>query len=259
MPAPTNHFKKALQENRAQIGCWVGLADAYTAEISTTAGFDWLLIDGEHAPNDLRSVLAQLQVVEGSESFPVVRLPIGETWLIKQFLDAGAQSLLLPMVESGEQAAEMVKAVRYPPNGVRGVGSALARASRFSAIPDYLATADDQICLLLQVESRAGLAALDDILEIDGVDGVFIGPSDLAADMGHLGNPGEPEVVAAVTGAIEKIVQAGKAAGVLTTDETLARECLRLGATFVAVGIDVTMFAAAMRARAKETQAWVQS
>lgn len=259
MPAPTNNFKKDLREKRQLIGCWVGLAGAYTAEISTTAGFDWLLIDGEHAPNDLRSVLTQLQVVDGSDSYPVVRLPIGETWLIKQFLDAGAQNLLVPMVESRDQAIELVKAVRYPPHGVRGVGSALARASRFASIPDYLTTADEQICLLVQVESVAGLEALDEILDVEGVDGVFIGPSDLAADMGYLGKPGEPEVVAAVTGAIEKIVQSGKAAGILTADNSMAQECLRLGANFVAVGVDVTMFAGAMRARANETKAWLQS
>lgn len=258
MPAPTNNFKKALRENRALIGCWIGLADPYAAEISTTAGFDWLLIDGEHAPNDLRSILSQLQVVDHSESYPVVRLPIGDPYLIKQFLDAGAQSLLIPMVESAEQAEVLVKAVRYPPNGVRGVGSALARASRFASIPDYLTTADDQICLIVQIESRAGLAALDDILTVDGVDGVFVGPSDLAADLGFIGKPGEPEVFTAVTGAIEKIVKSGKAAGVLTLDKVLACECLELGATFVAVGIDVSLFATAMRSRAKETKSWIQ-
>ncbi len=251
MPAPENGFKKALQEKRPQMGCWIGLADAYAAEISATAGFDWLLVDGEHAPNDLRSTLAQVRVIEASDSAPVARLPIGETWMIKQYLDAGVQNLLVPMVESGAQAAELVRAVRYPPTGVRGVGSALARASRFAAIPDYLTTADDQICLIAQVENRAGLTALDDILSTD-VDGVFVGPSDLAADMGHIGQAGHPEVKTAVLDAIKRIVAAGKAAGILTMDPAMQRECLDLGATFVATDIDVTLFAKTVRASAKQ-------
>ncbi|MFZ2100533.1 MAG: HpcH/HpaI aldolase/citrate lyase family protein, partial [Oricola sp.] len=185
MPAPKNEFKAALARGERQIGCWVGLADAYAAEIMGTTGFDWLLIDGEHAPNDVRSIMRQLQALEASPSHAVVRLPIGETRIVKQILDVGAQTLLIPMVESGEQAAELVRAAQYPPRGVRGVGAALARASKFSAIPDYLATADSEICLLLQVENRAGMAALDDILAVEGVDGIFIGPSDLAADMGY--------------------------------------------------------------------------
>ncbi|MBO9451343.1 HpcH/HpaI aldolase/citrate lyase family protein [Tropicibacter sp. R16_0] len=250
MPAPHNAFKAALADGHPQIGCWVGMANAYAAEIAATAGFDWLLVDGEHAPNDLNSILEQVRVIEGSGSHPVARLPIGETWMIKQYLDAGVQSLLVPMVESGDQAAELVRAVRYPPHGVRGVGSALARASRFAAIPDYLTTADQEICLLVQVENRAGLAALDDILATD-VDGVFIGPSDLAADMGHIGQAGHPDVVEAVLDSIRRIVAAGKAAGILTLDPAMQRKCLDLGATFVATDIDVTLFAKSMRASAK--------
>jgi len=253
MPAPQNAFKAALKAGSPQIGCWVGLANAYTAEIAATAPFDWLLIDGEHAPNDLRSILEQVRVIEGSGSHPVARLPIGETWMIKQYLDAGVQSILVPMVESGDQARELVRAVQYPPKGVRGVGSALARASRFAAIPDYLKTADEQICLLVQVENRAGLAALDDILATD-VDGVFVGPSDLAADMGHIGNAGHPEVVEAVQDAIGRIAAAGKAAGILTLDPQMQQKCLELGATFVATNIDVTLFAKAMRQAAEDGQ-----
>ena len=166
MPAPHNPFKNAIAKRELQIGCWLGLADPYTAEISAGAGFDWLLIDAEHAPNDLRSVVAQLQVIAARGSHAIVRPPIGETWMIKQFLDAGAQSLLVPMVETAEQASELVSAVTYPPHGVRGVGSALGRASDFAAIKDYLTTARDEICLLIQVESRKGLAALDDILAV---------------------------------------------------------------------------------------------
>lgn len=250
MPAPKNEFKAALGAGRPQIGCWVGLASAYSAEIAATAQFDWLLVDGEHAPNDLRSILEQVRVIEGSGSAPVARLPIGETWMIKQYLDAGVQNLLVPMVESGDQARDLVRAVRYPPAGVRGVGSALARASRFAAIPDYLQTADDQICLLVQVENKKGMAALDDILTTD-VDGVFIGPADLAADMGHLGDAGHPDVIAAVLDALTRIVAAGKAAGILALDPAMQRKCLDLGASFVATDIDVTLFATAMRNAAK--------
>ncbi|WP_170516665.1 aldolase/citrate lyase family protein [Ruegeria atlantica] len=250
MPAPKNTFKAALKAGRPQIGCWIGMANAYTAEIAATAQFDWLLVDGEHAPNDLRSILEQVQVIEGSGSTPVARLPIGETWMIKQYLDAGVQNLLVPMVESGDQARELVRAVQYPPHGVRGVGSALARASRFAAIPDYLNTADEQICLLVQVENQKGLAALNDILATD-VDGVFIGPSDLAADMGHIGNAGHPDVVEVVLDALTRIVAAGKAAGILTLDPSMQSKCLDLGATFLATNIDVTLFAASMRNAAK--------
>lgn len=254
MPAPENTFKTALKAGAAQIGCWVGLADAYAAEVATTAGFDWLLIDGEHAPNDLRSILAQLQVVGASASHPVVRAPIGDTALIKQLLDAGAQSLLIPMVESGAQAAELVRAVRYPPVGMRGVGAALARASQFGAIQDYATTADAQICLLVQVENRAGLAALDDILATE-VDGVFIGPADLAADLGHLGNAGHPDVVAAIEDALTRITAAGKAAGILTLDPAMQARCLELGVTFLATGIDVALLAGAMRKLADDSKA----
>ncbi len=258
MPAPQNRFKAALKADNPLIGCWVGLADPYVAEITASAGFDWLLIDCEHAPNDLRSMMAQLKVIEASDSLPVVRLPVGETWMIKQFLDAGAQSLLIPMVESRAQAEELVRAVRYPPVGGRGVGSALARASRFNAIPDYLTTADKEICLLVQVENRAGLAALDDILSVEGIDGVFIGPSDLAADMGHLGEAMHPEVVSAIEDALPRIKASGKAPGILTTNFDFARSCVDLGAVFVATSIDVTLYAAAIRAeasRAKECAA----
>ena len=243
MPAPVNTFKAALKTGTPQIGLWLGLANAYTAELCASAGFDWLLIDGEHAPNDLRSMLAQLQAIAPHPSQPVIRLPIGETWLIKQVLDIGPQTLLIPMVDSAAQAEALVKATRYPPHGLRGVGAALARASVFNRIPDYLQTANSEICLLLQIESRSGLAALDAILRVEGVDGVFIGPSDLAADMGHLGNPAAQEVQDAVEDAIRRIGKSGKAAGILTADPALAKRYIELGAAFVAVGTDVGLLA----------------
>lgn len=243
MPAPKNLFKQALKEGRAQIGLWQALANAYTVEICASAGYDWLLLDAEHAPNDVPLLVSQLQAMKGTASHAVIRPPIGETWIVKQMLDIGAQTLLIPMVESRETAEAMVRAVRYPPHGVRGVGAALARASAFNRIPDYLTTANDEICLLLQVESRAGLAALDDIASTEGVDGVFIGPADLAADMGYLGKPGAPEVQAEVEKALARIQCHGKAAGILIGDLSLAKRYLELGATFVAIGNDVTLLA----------------
>lgn len=248
MPAPHNPFKHAIAAGQLQIGCWLGLADSYLAEISAGAGFDWLLLDAEHAPNDLRSLLAQMQVIAGRGAHAAVRPPIGEAWVIKQLLDAGAQTLLVPMVESAEQARALVDAVTYPPHGVRGVGSALARASDFAGIADYLTTAREEICLLAQVENRAGLAALDDILTVEGIDGVFVGPSDLAADMGFIGQAGAAEVQDAVLDAIGRIVASGKAAGILTLDTDLQAKCRALGATFIATEIDVTLFARNMRA-----------
>lgn len=239
MPAPVNSFKTALKEGRAQIGLWVALANGYTAEICAGAGFDWLLLDAEHAPNDIQTLVSQMQALANYPVHPIVRPPIGEAWMIKQILDIGAQTILVPMIETKEQAEAMVRAVRYPPDGIRGVGASLARASGFNRIPDYLQTANDEVCLLLQIESRAGLANLDAIASTEGVDGVFVGPADLAADMGFLGRPGAAEVQTAVADALKQIQGHGKAAGILTADQGLARRYLELGATFVGIGSDV--------------------
>ncbi|MBA1203251.1 4-hydroxy-2-oxoheptanedioate aldolase [Pseudomonas capeferrum] len=252
MDMPVNHFKQRLRSGEAQIGLWLGLADAYCAELAANAGFDWLLIDGEHAPNDLRGMLSQLQAVAPYPGHPVIRPVIGDTALIKQVLDIGAQTLLVPMVESAEQARQLVKAVHYPPKGVRGVGSALARASRWNSIPGYLDKADEQVCLLVQIENREGLANLDAIAAVEGVDGVFIGPADLSAAMGHRGNPGHPEVQAAIEQAIVQIQKAGKAAGILSADERLARRYIELGAAFVAVGVDTTVLMRGLQALASK-------
>lgn len=238
-----NAFKQAIARGQRQIGLWQALASPYSAEICAGAGFDWLLIDGEHAPNDLPLILAQLQAVAPCPIEPVVRLPIGDPVLVKQMLDIGARTLLVPMIESAAQAVEMVRATRYPPHGVRGVGSAIGRASRWNRTKDYLHNASEEICLLLQIESVAGLEALDAIAAVEGVDGVFVGPSDLAAALGHLGNPGHAVVQEAVEGAFPRILAKGKAAGILIADETLARRYLDLGATFVAVGTDITILA----------------
>ena len=247
MPAPRNMFKQALKEKRTQIGFWQALTSPTTVEISAHCGYDWLLLDAEHAPNDLPLLIAQLRAMNGSPAHPIIRPPVGETWIIKQLLDIGAQTLLIPMIESRAMAEAMVKAMRYPPAGVRGVGAALARASGYNSIPDYLQTANAETCLLLQVENRAGLAALDEIASTEGVDGVFIGPADLAADMGYLGKPGHPEVQAVVEDALKRIQGHGKAAGILIGDLALTRRYVDLGATFVAIGNDVTLFANAAR------------
>ena len=241
MDMPVNTFKLRLQSGEAQIGLWLGLADPYCAELAANAGFDWLLIDGEHAPNDLRGMLGQLQAVAPYPSHPVIRPVIGDTALIKQVLDIGVQTLLVPMVESAEQARELVRAIHYPPSGVRGVGSALARASRWNSIPGYLDKADEEMCLLVQIENQEGLTNLDAIAAVDGVDGVFIGPADLSASMGHRGNPGHPDVQVAIEDAIARIREAGKAAGILSADQKLAKRYIELGAAFVAVGVDTTV------------------
>lgn len=248
MPAPVNTFKKALSEGETVFGCWVGLADTLSTELMGTAGFDWLVIDGEHGPNDLRSILAQLQVLAASDSHPVVRVPVGETYMLKQMLDAGAQTLLVPMVESADQARQLVRDVTYPPHGDRGVGYALSRAARFSQIADYGTTADAQICLLVQVENRKGLAALDDILAVDGIDGVFIGPADLAADMGHMGDSLHPDVQTAIMDALSRIRAAGKAPGILSTHDPMTEAAIAAGAQFVAVGADVLLLSHAAQA-----------
>lgn len=241
MDMPPNQFKLALREPRARIGLWLGLANPYSTELCAGAGFDWLLIDSEHAPNDLRLVLGQLQAIAAYPSQPVVRPVVGDVNLIKQLLDIGAQNLLIPMVETAEQARQLVRATRYPPAGIRGVGSSLARASRFNRIPGYLHEANAEVCLLLQIETLEGVRNLREIAAVEGVDGVFIGPSDLCAALGHLGNPAHPEVQAVIEEAIGVILAAGKAPGILMADQTLAHRYIELGCRFVAVGTDVTI------------------
>lgn len=247
MTAPdlTNRFKQRLSGERAQIGLWQALANPYTAEICATAGFDWLLFDGEHAPNDVPGLLAQLQAVAPYGSHPVARLPNHDPSLIKRYLDIGFQTLLFPYVESASEAEAIVRATRYPPHGIRGMASGLIRASRWNAIPDYLARADAEICVLVQIESLAGLAAAREIAAVEGVDGVFIGAVDLSAAMGFVGQPAHPEVMAAVTDLITIARDAGKAAGTLTLDEKVAAHWIDAGCRFVAVGTDVSLLRSA--------------
>ena len=258
MKTPVNIFKQALRNHQVQIGLWLGLADPYCAEILAGAGYDWLLIDGEHAPNDLRSVLGQLQAIAsaassnrlaaGTGSHPVVRVPVGETALIKQYLELGAQTILVPMVDTAVQAAQLVQAMRYPPGGIRGMGSVLARSSRWQSYPDYIHEANEQVCLLVQAETALAIKNLDAIAATEGVDGVFIGPADLSASMGFPGNPGHPEVQATIEDGIKRILRSGKAPGILATSEAQARKWLQAGALFVAVGVDTMLLTAAASA-----------
>lgn len=241
MQVPVNGFLHQIRAGHTQIGLWLGLADPYSAEALAGTGFDWLLIDGEHAPNDVRSVLAQLQAVAPYPVYPVVRPPRGDAALIKQYLDIGAQTLLIPMIDTREEAQAMVSAMRYPPHGIRGVGSALARASRWNQVDDYLLKADGEMCLLVQIESTLGLSNVAEIAAVDGVDGVFFGPSDLSASMGYLGQGGAPQVQRAILDGMAIVRAAGKAPGILTADESLARRYMDAGAVFVAVGVDTTL------------------
>lgn len=243
---PSNSFKAALAAGRQQIGLWAALANPYTAEICAAANFDWLLLDAEHGPNDLPLILSQLQAVASYGTHAVVRLPTGEAGLIKQYLDIGATTLMIPMVETIVDAENLVKATRYPPLGIRGVGSALARASRWNRVSGYLSRAADEICLLVQIESRRGLENALAIASVDGIDGVFIGPSDLAASLGHLGNPGHAEVEHAIDLVVSAIAKTGKASGILALDEARARRYLGCGVQFVAVGSDVSLLVRAI-------------
>ena len=244
MQLPANLFKAALRAGRPQIGLWLGLADAYVSELFASTGFDWLAIDAEHAPNDPRSTLAQLQALAAYPVQAVVRTPSGDATVLKQYLDIGAHTLLVPMVESAAQAARIVAATRYPPSGVRGVGSALARASRWNQVSDYLHGCEQEICVLVQVESAGGL---DNLAATEGVDGVFFGPADLAASLGLLGKTADARVQDAITRGIEAVRAAGKAAGVLSAEPGIARKYLAAGARFVAVGIDTTLLVRAAR------------
>jgi len=251
---PVNGFKRALAQGHPQIGLWLATADAYLAEMLAGTGFGWLLIDGEHAPNDLRSTLKQLQgIASAATSLPpdiaaphaVVRLPVGDPVLVKQYLELGVQTLLIPMIDTPAQALEMVRATHYPPEGSRGMGSGLARSSRWGRYPNYLQEANDQMCLLVQAETVEALKNLDAIAATPGVDGVFIGPADLSASMGLRGQVSHPDVIETIREGILRIRRAGKAAGILATQEPQAQQWIDIGASFVAVGVDVSLLSRA--------------
>lgn len=241
MNTPTNPFKAALAAKQRQIGFWLSLSSPYSTEICASAGFDWLLIDGEHGPMDLNTVLMQLQVIAGyPRSHAVVRVPDHSPARLKQVLDLGAQTVLVPMVDTPEQAAAIVAACKYPQDdsqgGIRGMAG--GRASRWGAYTDYYTAANREVCVLVQAETREALDNLDAITATPGVDGVFIGPADLSASMGHVGNAAHAEVQAAIDDAVARIAAAGKAPGILTVDNALAQRYLAAGALFVAVGLD---------------------
>lgn len=241
LPLPTNTFKQALKAGQQVIGCWVGFADTNVTEALAGCGFDWLLLDGEHAPNDPRTVLDQLRALAPYPVQAVVRPVVGDVALVKQYLDVGAQTLLIPMIDTPEHAALMVSATRYAPDGIRGMGAALARASRWNQVPDYVHHANDQMCLLVQAETTLALQNLSAIAAVEGVDGVFFGPADLSASMGYRGQANHPEVQAAILNGIAQVRAAGKAAGILMADKTQAQAYLDAGAQFVAVGVDTTL------------------
>ena len=239
---PQNDFKRAIAAGRQQIGLWVSLASAYSAEVVAGSGFDWLVLDTEHSPNEVVDTLAQLQAVAPYPTTPVVRPAWNDTVLIKRHLDIGAQTLLVPYVSTAQDAAKAVAATRYPTRGVRGVAGT-TRAARFARVKDYARRAEEELCLLVQVETREGLDELEGIARKDGVDGVFIGPADLAAALGHLGEQNHPEVQSAIKDAIARIRACGKPAGILATDEVSTRRYIEWGTTFTAVGMDVQVLA----------------
>ena len=242
MELPRNGFKEALQAGRAQIGLWSSLASSYSVEVIAGAGFDWLLLDMEHSPNDVESLLGQLQAAAPYATQPVVRVPWNDMVAIKRVLDVGAQSLLVPYVSSAEEATAAVSYTRYPPRGVRGVAGT-TRATRFGRIKDYAKRAQHGLCLLVQVETAPALANIEAICAVDGIDGVFIGPADLHASLGFPGEIAHPEVKPRIDEAIRRIRRCGKAPGILTPSEADARHWLQCGALFVAVGADVGILA----------------
>lgn len=243
-----SQFGDRLAQGKPLLGLWQALATPYTAEICAGAGYDWLLIDGEHAPNTLQTLLGQLQAVAPYPVEPIARVPVGDPAIIKQYLDIGFQTLLVPMVESAEQAAHIVAATRFPPHGIRGVASATSRASGFGADTGYLANAHRNVCLIVQIESRAGLDAIDEIAAVEGVDALFIGPADLAASLGHLGNPRHEDVRAAVAHALGRIAAAGKPAGIFAISADDAKERIAAGIGFVSLGTDIGLLGNGARA-----------
>src|SRR3954452_2448137 len=253
MQTPANAFKKAIAEKRTQVGLWVSLLGPLNTEICAAAGYDWLLLDAEHTPNDPMNLLQQAQVIAAYPgTHAIARIPMGHGYvgqaLIKQYLDLGIQTLLVPMVETPEQARELVRCMRYPPGGIRGM--AATRASGWGRNASYAKEANEQVCLLVQVETREGMRNLDAIAATEGVDGVFIGPSDLSAAFGHVGDPWHPEMQDLIADAFRRIQAAGKAVGILTLDETLAKQHVEMGATFIAVGTDSNLMVKATSALA---------
>jgi len=242
-----NSFRRRLLAGETLIGCWCSLANPITTEVLGVAGFDWLLLDGEHSPNDVGTFIPQLMALKDSPSAPVVRPSWNDAVEIKRLLDAGFYNFLVPFVESAEDARRAVAATRYPPAGVRGV-SVSQRSNRYGSVPGYFQGINEQLCVMVQIESRKGLAAAADIAAVEGVDGVFVGPSDLAAALGHLGDPSHPATQAAIAQIFDLAKIAGKAIGILAPVEADVRRYLQMGARFVAVGSDVGVFRSSTQA-----------
>jgi 4-hydroxy-2-oxoheptanedioate aldolase len=239
---PANHFKRAIKAKKSQIGFWCSLASNVSVEILAGSGFDWLLLDTEHSPNELPQVFNQLQAMMENDTHPIVRPPWNDMVMIKRFLDAGVQTLLIPTIQTAAEAAQAVAYTRYPPRGVRGYAST-SRSSRFGRIDDYHTKCEEEICVLVQIETKQGLDNLDAISRVEGVDGVFIGPGDLSAGLGYLGQASHPDVRKIIEDAIRRIAAAGNAPGILTPIEEEARAYMDAGCLFTAVGSDSGLLA----------------
>lgn len=251
MDLPKNRFKAALKAGQRQIGIWCSIPDPNSIELLANCGYDWLLIDTEHTPIESTEAVALLRAAEPYATTAIVRPGWNDMVDIKRLLDGGAQSLLIPYVQSADEARAAVAAVRYPPHGMRGV-SGLSRASRFGAIKDYITRAHEEICLLVQLETVEAIAHLDEICTIEGIDGVFVGPADLAASMGHLGDSSHPEVKAKIVETIQRLTAAGMPAGFLSADQEMARAAADAGALFVAVDLDTALMRRGAVARREE-------
>ena len=247
MPAPKNPIKSALAEDRLLLGCWLNLGHPSIAAIAASAGFDWCVIDAEHGPNTLEMIHAQLNAMQGHPAAPVVRVPLGEAWILKRVLDLGVQTVIVPMVDTPEQAAAVVAACKYPPEGMRGRGSMVARATNWGEIADYDQTANDEICVIVQAETRTALDNLTEIAQVPGVDCIFIGPADLGADLGYRDQPEAPELLETFETAFRTIRAAGKPAGVIFYDQAVFARFVDLGVRFLGVGADATTIAPAIR------------
>lgn len=254
MELPVNPFKRALKAGQQQIGFWNSMASTTATEILSGSGFDWLLIDAEHAPNNVPGVLAQLQAMMENPTHPIVRIPHNDPIVIKRYLDIGTQTFLIPMVETVEQAQAAVAATRFAPDGIRGFAGA-TRASRFGRVANYHHRAHEELCILVQIETKQGLDNLEAIAVVPGIDGLFIGPGDLSADLGYLADQGNAFIVELIEKTIHRIVATGNRAGILTGDEALARRYMAAGCTFTAVGIDTGLLARTTEAVARKFKA----
>lgn len=247
-----NKIKDFFRQGKSTFGIWNCLTNSYAAEICAGAGFDWVLIDGEHAPFDLQSILANHQAISSHNCGIIVRPPSADPVVIKQLLDVGVQSLLIPLIETVKQAEQLVQAISYPPKGIRGVGSALSRAAQWNRVTDYFEKVQEEMCLIIQIETVKGMQNIDAICQVDGIDGVFIGPADLAASMGMLGQMNHADVKAEVKQGIKIIKDSGKVAGTLALQEDIINEYLQAGASFIGIAADVLLLEEATTALAKK-------